>query len=260
MKFMLFLHLTSVFILIKTIPFMNKVFFLAAACMLMMSSCRYSNGRRVRGDGRETTEQRNVTGFTGVETDGSIDIVVSKGAYKVNVKADGNLQQYVITEVVNGKLTVRFKSNMSFIDFDDITVYVSAPDVNEFESHGSGNIKGEGRMTDSNKMKVNIFGSGDIELEVDCPSIESEIHGSGNVSLSGETKNFTCAIHGSGDIKASDLKTENVKVSIHGSGNADVFASESLDAEISASGDVHYKGEPKITSSVHGSGEVSKME
>jgi hypothetical protein len=238
---------------------MNKLL-LAVSFILVLSSCRYHNGRRVRGNGRVSTEQRNITGFTAIDAEGSIDIVVSKGAYKVGVKADENMMQYVVTEVTEGRLSVRFKSNVSFIDFDDVTVYVSAPDINEFDAHGSGNINGEGRMTDSNKIKVSVFGSGDITLDLDCPSIESEIHGSGNITLSGETKDISCAIHGSGDFKASDLKAENAKISIHGSGDADVYASESLDAEISASGDVHYKGEPKITSTVHGSGEVSKMD
>jgi Putative auto-transporter adhesin, head GIN domain len=239
---------------------MNKFFLLTAALIILVSSCRYHNGRRIRGNGREMTEQRSVSGFTGVETDGSINLVVSKGSYKVSVKGDENLMQYVVTEVADNKLLVHFKSNVSFIDFNGITVYVSTPDINDFESHGSGNINGEGIITGGNKMSVKIFGSGDISLELDCPNIESEIHGSGNIALSGETKDFSCAIHGSGDLRASGLKSENAKVAIHGSGEAEVFASESLDAEISASGDIHYKGDPKITSSVHGSGEVSKMD
>jgi Putative auto-transporter adhesin, head GIN domain len=239
---------------------MNKFFFLAAVLLITMSSCRYSNGKRIRGSGHELTEQRNVTGFTAVEGRGSMDIVISKGDFKVSVKADEKIMPYIVTESINGRLSVHFKDNVSLIDFNDVTVYVSAPDVNEIESHASGDITGEGKLTDSNKMKVKAFASGEIELNLDCPNIETEIHGSGNIKLTGETKDLSCAIHGSGDFDATNLKAENVKVSVHASGNADVFASETLDAELSASGDVHYKGQPKITSSVHGSGEVSKMD
>jgi hypothetical protein len=240
---------------------MNKLFFLAAMLMLTMSSCRYANGRRIRGSGRTTTEQRgNLTGFTGVESQSSVDVVLTKGDYKVSIKGDDNITQYVTTEVENNRLIIRLRNNFSFIDMDDLTVYVSAPDINDIEVHGSGNITGDGRLTDANKMNIKVFGSGDIELEVDCPDVETEIHGSGNITLSGETKDFSGNIHASGDINAGNLKAENAKISVYGSGNADVFASETLDAEISASGDVHYKGEPKITSSVHGSGEVSKMD
>jgi hypothetical protein len=38
-----------------------------------------------------------------------------------------------------------------------------------------------------------------------------------------------------------------------------VNASESLDVHIAGSGDVRYKGEPKITRSIAGSGNVSKL-
>ncbi|HMC86954.1 MAG TPA: head GIN domain-containing protein [Chitinophagaceae bacterium] len=238
---------------------MNKYFFLAVTVLLFASSCRF-HSRRVSGNRRETTEQRNLTGFSAVESRSSIDVVLTKGDYKVTVKADENLEQYIITEVINGRLYIRMKDNISFFDSGDLTVYVSAPDINEIEVHGSGSITGQGRLSDSNKMKVKSFASGDIELEMDCPHIETEIHGSGSITLSGETKDVNCAIHASGDLNATNLKAETVKVSIHGSGSAEVFASESIEAEISASGDVHYKGDPKITSSVHGSGEVSKMD
>lgn len=238
---------------------MNRIVLGAAIALLCMPSCRYHNGRRVHGNGRMTTEQRNISGFTAVNADGSVDVVVSKGPYQVTVKGDDNVMQYVVTEVTGGQLSVHFKSSVSFIDFDDVTVYVSAPDINEFVCHGSGNITGQGRLSDSGKIIINVFGSGDIQLDVDGPSVVSEIHGSGDITLAGETKDVSCAIYGSGDFKASSLKAENAHVSIHGSGDAEVYASESLDAEIAASGDVHYRGEPKVTSSVHGSGEVSRM-
>jgi hypothetical protein len=205
------------------------------------------------------TEQRNLTGFTGVETHGSIDIIASQGNYNIKIEADQNLLQYVETNIENGRLIVRFKDGISLMHFNGAKVYVTAPELNAFETHGSGNISSQGKISDKNKIDIAISGSGDIQLELDCPEIKTGTHGSGNITLSGETKNLSSRTSGSGDVKAANLKAESVKVSIHGSGDTEVFASESLEADISGSGDVHYKGAPKVNTSVHGSGSVTKM-
>jgi Putative auto-transporter adhesin, head GIN domain len=245
---------------LKTTFIMNKSYFLLAGLVIAMSSCHYVNGRHISGSGTTGTEQRSITGFTGVETRGSIDIIVSQGSYNVKVETDQNLLQYVETNVENGHLIVRFRQGVSIGNYHSAKVYVTAPELNAFETHGSGNINGQGKIADKNKMDVDISGSGDIELSLDCPLIKTETHGSGNITLDGETKSISCGISGSGDVRAANLKSETVKVSVHGSGDVQVYASESLDAEISGSGDVHYKGAPRISTSVHGSGSVTKMD
>lgn len=239
---------------------MTKYLVLLSCVVLTLSSCRYRHGKHVSGDGSLGTEQRTVPGFTGIETHGSIDIIVSQGGFNVKAEADKNVLQYIETVVENGRLIVRFKEGVSLMDFREAKVYVTAPVLNAFETHGSGNINSEGKIADSNKMELYISGSGDIELNLDCPEINTQTHGSGNITLEGQAKNLTAKINGSGDVTASRLKTENVKISISGSGNAEVFASESLDVDVSGSGDVAYKGSPKISTNVHGSGSVSKMD
>ena len=238
---------------------MKKYLIVLAGLVLIMSSCRYRS-RHVRGNGASGTEQRSVTGFTGIETHGDIDIIAAQGDFNVRVSADQNILQYIETVVVNGRLMVRFKNGISLRDYDEAKVYVTAPDLNAFETHGSGDITSQGKIAGKDKMQVAIYGSGDIKLHLDCPEINTETHGSGDIELEGETKNLSGRTSGSGDMKASRLKAENVKISVSGSGDTEVFASESLDVEVTGSGDVNYKGSPKISTNVHGSGSVSKME
>ncbi len=240
---------------------MYKSLILLLCSVLVMSSCRYRNGKHHSGSGINGNEQRSLAGFTGVETHGDIDIVVSQGNFSVRVEADKDLLSDIETVVENGRLKVRLKDNVSFMDDrGGATVYISAPELNAFETHGSGDIHSEGKIADKNKMEIMISGSGDIDMQLDCPEITTSTDGSGDITLGGTTRNLTCKTSGSGDLHAGNLKAENVKVTVHGSGDASVFASESLDVEVSGSGDVHYRGEPKISTAVHGSGSVSKMD
>ena len=238
---------------------MKKIFLSGLMIAFIFSSCRFIEGQQMKGDGNVTTAQRNVTGFTGAETHGSIDIEVAQGDYKVIVECDKNLIPYIVTEVIDGRLNVHFSDDFHGYNYTSAKVYVTAPALTAFETHGSGNIEGKGKISDSGAMTLNISGSGNIKLELHSPDIQAEIHGSGNITVDGETKNFSTGVYGSGDTFASGLKAENVKASIHGSGNADVSASVKLDVEIFGSGDVNYKGTPQVNTESHGSGSVNAV-
>jgi hypothetical protein len=237
---------------------MKQFMVVLASFSMLISSCGYRNGRRVTGSGRISTQQRTVSNFSGVETQGSIDITVSQGNYKVEVEADENLQSYIETNVENGNLIVKFRNGIWLNHYKTARVHIWAPQLNDFEIHGSGNISGEGKITNAGKINVRVSGSGDVDLNLDCPEIITETHASGNIDLEGECKTIHTQIFGSGNLKASRLKAETVSVEVHGSGDTEVFASESLDVKILGSGDVQYGGNPKVSSEIHGSGSVNK--
>jgi len=237
---------------------MKLIFIPALLSTLVLTSCRFVEGRHIQGDGDLTKEQRSVSTFTGVETHGSINIVVTPGDFKVVAESDRNILPYIVTEVQNNILVVSFKEGFNGYNFTSATVYVTAPALAVFKTRGSGNIKSAGKFSGGNKSEISVGGSGDIKLEINSPVIDADISGSGNITLAGEAKDFTSEINGSGDMHAFDLNAENVRSSVHGSGNTEISASVKLDAEIFGSGDVKYKGSPQVNSSIHGSGAVKQ--
>ena len=63
---------------------------------------------------------------------------------------------------------------------------------------------------------------------------------------------------GSGDIEAYDLKAETAELKISGSGTIRASVEKELVARISGSGNIKYKGNPRIEDiKVSGSGNVS---
>ncbi|MBC5828496.1 MAG: DUF2807 domain-containing protein [Candidatus Eremiobacteraeota bacterium] len=106
-------------------------------------------------------------------------------------------------------------------------------------SHGSGD--GNFRLASGGSLNVAIFGSADM-------------------TAVGETDRVVASPQGSGDLSAGALRARDVSVESRGSGNARVYASESLDALVSGSGDVSYGGNPKrVTKKVSGSGDISSF-
>ena len=87
---------------------------------------------------------------------------------------------------------------------------------------------------------------------------KTAVSGSGDIVVSGKTDEFEAAVAGSGDIKAIDLSSKRADMRISGSGGISITVNEEILARISGSGDIKYRGNPRIEDvKVSGSGKVS---
>jgi hypothetical protein len=93
---------------------------------------------------------------------------------------------------------------------------------------------------------------------MDATDIETSISGSGDIRLAGEATNHTLKVSGSGNLSGYELKSINQMITISGTGNAEVFVDGGiLDAKISGSGKVYYKGNSSsFSADITGSGSV----
>ncbi len=233
-------------------------FFIIIICVAVFCGSCYIglNGDSYTGNGNVRTETRNLGSFTGVKTSGSIDVEISSGdAFSVSVEDDDNILPIIITKVENGILNVHYKNNISISD-DHAKVYIKAPSLDKIISSGSANVVITDLVKNNRKIEISVSGSGDVKGGVDAPRVQASIGGSGNVSLEGRTKDFEGRVSGSGDMNCSGLQSENATVSVSGSGNLHVFASVSLKARASGSGDVYYRGNPS-SPEIHTSGSGS---
>jgi hypothetical protein len=224
-------------------------------------STLFASCASVSGNGDVREEKRSIPNIYEVKTSGSIDVEIQVGDhYAVTVENDENLIPYVITEIDNGVLNVHYKDGYS-INHDHAKVVVTAPTLEKVISSGSSNITSKGVIKNSNQIEISTSGSGDINAEVDAPSISVSGSGSGNITLSGRTKNFDCKMSGSGDIECGNLKSENAVIHVSGSSDVHVFASLSLQVNVTGSGDVYYGGKPS-SPKIHitGSGTVKAVQ
>jgi hypothetical protein len=221
------------------------------ALILLTSSCHM-----ISGNGNIRTEKRNTGNFSSVKTSGSIDVEINSGdTYAVSAEDDDNLLPYIVTEVNNGTLDIHYRENTS-VNNDHAKVYVTVPSLDKVTASGSADIAIRDILKNSQKIEMNVSGSGSIKGGLDAPAISVDVSGSGNVDLKGHTKDFDCSVSGSGDINCGGLQSENATVTVSGSGNAHVFASVHLSASAHGSGDVYYGGNPS-NPEIHTSGSGS---
>ena len=221
--------------------------------ILLVAGFCFASCDSISGNGNVRQENRNIPQVKSVKTSGSIDIEIKSGDnYAVIVENDENLLPYIITNVNNGILNVSYKDGYN-ISNDHAKVYVTAPSFEKIATFGSGDINTNGIIKSDGRLEFNLSGSGDIEAEVDAPSVTVTGSGSGDIKLSGRTKDFDCKASGSGDVNCGNLQSENTKITISGSGDAHVFASVHLVARTSGSGDIYYLGNP-ASPEIHASG------
>ncbi|RYZ98295.1 MAG: DUF2807 domain-containing protein, partial [Sphingobacteriaceae bacterium] len=107
------------------------------------------------------TEERHVSGFTGVSARGSFDIYIKQGAAEsVTVDAPADLQEFIITEVKGGVLNIYGKKGGNWNN-KKVVVYVTAKQLRSIAASGSGNAFFEGGIK-ADALKLSVSGSGNV--------------------------------------------------------------------------------------------------
>jgi len=134
--------------------------------------------------------------------------------------------------------TLRFKQRMR--RSGRLTVTMTAPDVREFNLHGS------------QRLSIAAF---------DHDTLEIKVFGSGDVVGAGRARRVEVHIAGSGDIDLGAVAAEAAEVDIAGSGNAIIAPTQVAEVSIAGSGDVTLTTRPdKVDSKIAGSGRVVQAE
>jgi hypothetical protein len=239
-----------------------RIFCLALLGLLFVTSCRFTGGRPVKGNGIKAMQERNHSNFSGIKVSGAYDVHVSQAAqYKVQVEGDQNLLKYIEILQKGSVLEVRSRKGFNLRPRHRIAVNIAAPRLDLFRISGSGDIVAQSGLSSPKEVEIFISGSGSVRVDkLDAPVVRTRLTGSGAVNLKGDTRDLYVHLSGSGGIHAHGLRSESADVEIRGSGVAEVFASRHLKTVIAGSGGVVYKGEPTVSARKSGSGSVRKID
>jgi len=233
---------------------------MAAIMCVTVTNAQWWGSKKVRGNGKVTTETRSTGDYDGVKCAGSMDYVLVAGTEgKITIEAESNLMEYIVTEIKNNNLIVKVKKGYNLKPSFNKALKVTIPfkDISSVSLAGSGDVWNEDKIK-SNSLDVSLAGSGDMVLDIEANSVEGSLAGSGDMTLKGNTNDLTVKVAGSGDISAFGLQANNTKASVAGSGDIEVVSNKSLYARVSGSGDIEYKGNPdKEDTKVSGSGTIN---
>lgn len=226
-------------------------FAFALTAFLILNSCSAAESFLFQ------SETREISPFDGIDiAGGPYEVTLSSGK-EGSITLSGNVEDLENTKsyIINGKLIIKNKRKYRLRE--KVTIGIPIEEISSVISRGSGKIKSQKTIT-ANRFKTVISGSGDIDLEVEATSVEGKLTGSGDLHLSGKTENVEFQITGSGDITAQDLKAQTGQAQITGSGDIEMHATETLNGNITGSGDLLCYGSPeRQVTKVTGSGDIT---
>ncbi len=215
---------------------MKKYLLVVLLFLPLVVACSF-NG--VRGNGNIENEYRDVNEFNKIDVSGRFDVEVMVGKpASVEIIAEGNLLKFIKTKVKNNVLIISSKENLR--PRKDLIIKITTPQL----------------------VSVDCSGANDLVINnVNTNKFTLDLSGAGSVFIEGTAKNFFIDISGAADLEASEFKVENVTIDISGAANAEVYASQSLDAEVSGASSIKLYGDAeKISTDISGVASFSRAE
>lgn len=208
----------------------------------------------VEGSGTGVSQQRDVASFNSITLDTEATITITQGASEsLEITAQENILPIITTEVSNSTLTVA--ETECFSTTVGVTLNTTVPALQGVTVASSGHVNGSGLSLP--EIAINVSASGGVSLtDIAATTANVHISSSGNVELTGTADTLNINLSASGDATADDCTAETCTVKVSGSGDVRVNVTGNLNATISSSGNIYYRGNPTIEKNITGSGKL----
>jgi hypothetical protein len=212
----------------------------------------------ISGNGNVVNRTRSIGNFDQILITGSFEVSLVKGySGKIELITDENLLQVIETYVSKHKLYIKINSKFNLKRYTKLSITLPVDDVEGISISGSARVKSTSTF-DWSTIKLNVLGSGSIDLSLHSSIIKAFVTGSGNIILQGKSDKVSCKVTGSGSIIGRELISNKAEIAVTGSG--DIYIKSPVDklkASVTGSGNIYYYGTPEtITSKTLGSGSI----
>ena len=214
---------------------LNTIRFYIIIALFSFAAC---NNDDVVGSGPTVTQTLDIATFDELTVDGSYTISITQGdTLEVTATGQANVIDVINTSVTNQRWNLNY--TVSNVESEGLRIDITIPTLSRIESDGSADVT-LGAFTAQTSFLIDLDGAGSYTVTAPWTDLES----------------LNLSIDGSGDIDGFPFNAKDVVIDIDGSGDVDVTASDQLDISIDGAGTVRYKGNPTITQSISGTGEI----
>jgi len=195
---------------------------LAINVIILFTLCESGDGpnpnRKVTGTGPVVSKTLNLQSFSKIENTGvaNFNITLGDDPQAVVLKAQQNIIDIMTYEVINETLYIGIEENTSIENAEEIRFEITINEINDIKLVGVGNFELSGDFQD--ELSISLTGVGNVE--------------------------------------AYDLEVGVCTIISTGVGDCKVNVRDELDVTITGIGTVFYIGNPTITQSVSGMGNL----
>jgi hypothetical protein len=219
-----------------------------------------SGERRLSGSGDVVTESRDV---------GNYDEVIFAGEGRVlhgaapdgmvEIEIDENLLEVIETSVSGDTLTIGTRSGVDIEPSTEPIFRLGCPQMSGASLLGAGSID-LADCTANGSVHLDLSGTGRIiARQLDSDEIQVSLSGTGSIEAGGRAQHLGVDLSGLGDIQGDELESRAVAVNLSDVSAVAVWATDTLDVDISGDGTVRYLGSPRVSQTVTGVGTVESL-
>jgi hypothetical protein len=206
-----------------------------AGLVLVAGGCAQA---QVRGSGNVVTENRTVSGITGVEFRGDWQLFIEEtGTESLSVTADDNILPYLRSEVRAGRLVIQDKDQTNLTPTGSVIFRLTVKNLDSIELSGDGSVEAKGIRSDV--LRINLSGDG-------------------RMTIDGEADRQDVRLSGDGRFDGERFTGKEGRVHLSGDGRVTVAVTDKLDVDLSGDGSVEYLGNPALTQHLSGDGSIRK--
>jgi len=205
---------------------------LVAMCFWLEACVVHVHAHEDRDYGPTKIEQRDVSGFTGVDAGGVFDITISPAAdYSVSIEAGEQLLPLIETRV--SKKTLKIKFDRTVNNVGDVKVVIGMPDLDHVDLSGASSLEVE-QGFESESFSLDMSGAASSSLDIAANKLLVDLSGAADLELAGKAYTLELDASGAAEISAEDMVVRDAQIDL--SGASEIYLNVTNDLVVEASG------------------------
>ena len=214
------------------------------ALLFTTTSCNLNGVVGIKGNGKVVSEKRTISSdFNVINVQQGINLYVTQGNQTdINVEADENIMDLLITEVKNNELNIYFEKNVNYAKARN--VYLTTSDISKISASSGASVKSENTIQ-ATSLDLESSSGSSIKIRTNAHEIKSESSSGSTITIFGKSEMFSANASSGSSINANELKTVDAMVKVSSGANINVNVTHKLTAKASSGGAIEYEGNPK---------------
>lgn len=228
----------------KTLVKITVLITIYLALLFSTTSCIFENIIGIKGNRHVVSEERSISSdFEIINVKQGINLYLTQGKpADINVEADENIMDLLITEVKNHELNIYFEKNVNQAKARN--VYLTTENISKINTSSGAFVKSENTIL-ATSLDLESSSGSSIKIHANATEIKSESSSGSTITIFGKSKTLSAHASSGSSINANELKTVDAITKVSSGANIDVNATGKLTAKASSGGNIDYEGNPE---------------
>lgn len=202
--------------------------------------------------------EKEVGNFTKVTSFDKIDVLlIASNENKVVLNGSGLEEVELVNK--NGELKIRMPLT-KLLSGDDVSATVYFKKLEALEANEGSRISCESILK-STAFDVIAKEGSEVKLKIDVAKLSLRVANGSTIKIEGKATNQDVLVNSGGIYEAENLITSQTKITANAGGNADVYATDLVEAKVRAGGQILIYGKPKqINQKVIAGGKIEEAQ